>query len=114
MAQKAFQAEVSKLFHLIIHSLYSTRRFSRELVSNSSDAIDKLKYLTVSDDAYKAIAFDPRIRISFDKDAKTLTIEDNGIGMDEKDCTKTWGLSPVRERAVSWRPSPRTRARAPT
>ena len=92
MAQKAFQAEVSKLLHLIIHSLYSHKEiFLRELVSNASDAIDKLKYLTVSDEAYKPIAFEPRIRISFDKDAKTLSIEDNGIGMDEKDLEENLG-----------------------
>lgn len=92
MAQKAFQAEVSKLLHLIIHSLYSHKEiFLRELVSNASDAIDKLKYLTVSDEAYKPIAFEPGIRISFDKDAKTLTVEDNGIGMDEKDLEENLG-----------------------
>ena len=82
MAQHQFQTEVSQLLHLIIHSLYSNREiFLRELVSNASDALDKLKYLTVADDAYKSIAFDPRVDISFNKDAKTLTISDNGIGM---------------------------------
>ncbi len=92
MAQKEFQAEVSKLLHLIIHSLYSHKEiFLRELVSNASDAIDKLKYLTVSDEAYKSIAFEPGIRVSFDKDAKTLTVWDNGIGMDEKDLQENLG-----------------------
>ena len=92
MAQKAFQAEVSRLLHLIIHSLYSHKEiFLRELVSNASDAIDKLKYLTVSDEAYKAIAFEPGIRVSFDKEAKTLTVADNGIGMDGADLEENLG-----------------------
>ena len=92
MAQHQFQTEVSQLLHLIIHSLYSNKEiFLRELVSNASDALDKLKYLTVADEAYKAISFDPRIDISFNKDAKTLTIADNGIGMNDKDLADSLG-----------------------
>ena len=92
MAQHQFQTEVSRLLHLIIHSLYSNREiFLRELVSNASDALDKLKYLSVADDAYKAINFDPRVDISFNKDAKTLTICDNGIGMNEADLIESLG-----------------------
>ncbi|MCL2066916.1 MAG: molecular chaperone HtpG [Treponema sp.] len=92
MAQHQFQTEVSRLLHLIIHSLYSNREiFLRELVSNASDALDKLKYLTVADDAYKSIDFDPRIDISFDKEAKTLTVSDNGIGMNEGDLIDSLG-----------------------
>ncbi|MDR3123096.1 MAG: molecular chaperone HtpG [Treponema sp.] len=92
MAQHQFQTEVSRLLHLIIHSLYSNREiFLRELVSNASDALDKLKYLTVADDAYKAISFEPRIDISFNKDAKTLTVADNGIGMNEADLGDSLG-----------------------
>jgi len=92
MAQHQFQTEVSRLLHLIIHSLYSNREiFLRELVSNASDALDKLKYLTVADDAYKSINFDPRVDISFDKDKKTLTISDNGIGMNEADLIDSLG-----------------------
>ncbi|MDR2029212.1 MAG: molecular chaperone HtpG, partial [Treponema sp.] len=92
MAQHQFQTEVSRLLHLIIHSLYSNREiFLRELVSNASDALDKLKYLTVADEAYKSIVFDPRIDISFNKDAKTLTIADNGIGMNEPDLIESLG-----------------------
>jgi len=87
-----FQTEVSRLLHLIIHSLYSNREiFLRELVSNASDALDKLKYLTVADEAYKSLNFDPRIDISFDKDGKTLTISDNGIGMNEADLIDSLG-----------------------
>ena len=92
MAQHQFQTEVSRLLHLIIHSLYSNREiFLRELVSNASDALDKLKYLTVADDAYKSINFDPRIDISFDKEAKTFTVSDNGIGMSEADLIESLG-----------------------
>jgi len=98
MAQHQFQTEVSRLLHLIIHSLYSNREiFLRELVSNASDALDKLKYLTVADDAYKSLSFDPRIDISFNKDEKndsknsTLTISDNGIGMNEADLIDSLG-----------------------
>jgi molecular chaperone HtpG len=92
MAQHQFQTEVSRLLHLIIHSLYSNREiFLRELVSNASDALDKLKYLTVADEAYKSISFDPRIDISFNKEAKTLTVSDNGIGMNEADLIDSLG-----------------------
>jgi len=92
MAQHQFQTEVSRLLHLIIHSLYSNREiFLRELVSNASDALDKLKYLTVADEAYKSLSFDPRIDISFNKDAKTLTVSDNGIGMNEADLIDSLG-----------------------
>jgi molecular chaperone HtpG len=92
MAQHQFQTEVSRLLHLIIHSLYSNREiFLRELVSNASDALDKLKYLTVADDTYKSISFDPRIDISFDKEAKTLTVSDNGIGMNEAELIDSLG-----------------------
>ena len=92
MAQHQFQTEVSRLLHLIIHSLYSNREiFLRELVSNASDALDKLKYLTVADEAYKSVSFDPRIDISFNKEEKTLTVSDNGIGMNETDLIESLG-----------------------
>jgi len=89
-----FQTEVDKLLHLIIHSLYSHKEiFLRELVSNASDAIDKLKYLKFTDEAYKNVDFDGRIDISFsDSDGnKTLTVSDSGIGMDEIDLTENLG-----------------------
>ncbi|GHU70907.1 chaperone protein HtpG [Spirochaetia bacterium] len=102
MAQHQFQTEVNQLLHLIIHSLYSNREiFLRELVSNASDALDKLKYLCVADEKYKSISFDPRIDISFHKDgdkpasstkgSATLTIADNGIGMNEADLAESLG-----------------------
>ena len=93
MSKHQFQTEVSQLLHLIIHSLYShSEIFLRELISNSSDALDKLKYLTLTDDQFKSIEFDPRIDISFDeKDHKTLTVSDNGIGMNEEDLVEQLG-----------------------
>ncbi|EDO7661877.1 molecular chaperone HtpG, partial [Campylobacter coli] len=63
----------------------------RELVSNSSDALDKLNFLSVSDDKYKSLKFEPRIDIKIDKDKKTLTISDNGIGMDKDDLINNLG-----------------------
>ena len=92
MATHPFQTEVSQLLKLINHSLYSNKDiFVREIVSNASDALDKLKYLTVSDEAYKNVIFDPRIDISFDEDAKVLTIQDTGIGMDAVDLENNLG-----------------------
>ncbi|MFP4432226.1 MAG: molecular chaperone HtpG [Spirochaetaceae bacterium] len=93
MSRHEFQTEVNQLLHLIIHSLYSNSEiFLRELVSNASDALDKLKYLTLTDDAFKSLSFDPRIDISFDeKDKKTITISDTGIGMDEADLVEQLG-----------------------
>jgi len=92
MAQHHFKTEVSRLLDLIVHSLYSHKEiFLRELVSNASDAIDKLRYLTVSDEAYKGIAFEPAIRVVLDKKAETLVVEDNGIGMDEKELEDNLG-----------------------
>ena len=84
MATYQFQTEVNQLLKLIIHSMYSNKDiFLREIISNASDALDKLKYLTVSDDAYKTIVFKPRIDITFDEKGQTLTVQDNGIGMSD-------------------------------
>lgn len=93
MSKHKFQTEVSQLLHLIIHSLYShSEIFLRELVSNSSDAQDKLKYLTLTDDKFKSIEFSPRIDISFDdSEVKTITISDNGIGMNQDDLKQNLG-----------------------
>ncbi len=92
MAKYQFQTEVNQLLKLIIHSMYSNKDiFLREIVSNASDALDKLKYLTVSDDKYKDIVFNPRIDISFNEDKKILSIQDTGIGMDQEDLTNNLG-----------------------
>ncbi|MDL0114849.1 molecular chaperone HtpG [Campylobacter felis] len=81
-----FQTEVNQLLQLMIHSLYSNKEiFLRELISNASDALDKLNFLSVSDDAYKGLKFEPKIELKLDKDKKTLTISDNGIGMNKDD-----------------------------
>jgi molecular chaperone HtpG len=79
---RGFQTEAKQLLHLMIHSLYSNKEiFLRELISNASDAADKLRFEAVSNgDLYEGDA-DLKIRVSFDKDAKTVTISDNGIGM---------------------------------
>ena len=92
MATHQFQTEVNQLLKLIIHSLYSNKDiFLREIISNASDALDKLKYLTVSKDEYKQVRFDPRIDIFFDENKKTLTVQDSGIGMDEADLNANLG-----------------------
>ena len=93
MSKHQFQAEVNQLLTLIIHSLYSHPEiFLRELVSNASDALDKLKYLTLTQEEYRGVPFAPRIDISFDtKDRKTLTVSDSGIGMSEKDLEENLG-----------------------
>ena len=93
MSKHQFQAEVNQLLTLIIHSLYSnTDIFLRELVSNASDALDKLKFLTLTQEEYRGVPFVPRIDISFDtKDKKTLTISDTGIGMNEKELEENLG-----------------------
>ncbi|MCR5252826.1 MAG: molecular chaperone HtpG, partial [Treponema sp.] len=92
MATHQFKTEVNQLLQLLIHSLYSNKDiFLREIVSNASDALDKLKYLTVSDDAYKALKFDPRIDITFDEKENILTVQDSGIGMTDSDLENNIG-----------------------
>ena len=93
MSKHKFQSEVSQLLQLIVHSLYSHNEiFLRELISNSSDAQDKLKYLTLTDDKYKSIDANPRIDIRFeDGDDKKITLSDNGIGMNKDDLKENLG-----------------------
>jgi molecular chaperone HtpG len=92
MSKREFQTEVNQLLQLIIHSLYSHPEiFLRELVSNSSDALDKLRHLTLAEDAYKALPFDPRIDLELDEEKQTLTISDTGIGMNEEDLVSNLG-----------------------
>jgi molecular chaperone HtpG len=86
MSKREFQTEVNQLLQLIVHSLYSHPEiFLRELISNSSDALDKLRHLTLVDDAYKSLPFTPRIDLELDEEKKTLTIADTGIGMNQED-----------------------------
>src|SRR5512146_3085960 len=87
-----FQTEVKQLLHLMIHSLYSNREiFLRELVSNASDACDKLRFEALHNDALYENASDLNIRVSFDKDARTLTIADSGIGMNRDEVIANLG-----------------------
>lgn len=93
MADKfEFQTEVNDLLNLMIHSLYSNKEiFLRELISNSNDALDKLNYLCLTDEKYKSLSYTPRIDIKVDEKAKTLTISDNGIGMDKDELIANLG-----------------------
>lgn len=81
-----FQTEVKQLLHLMIHSLYSNKEiFLRELISNASDAADKLRFEALAKPDLLEGGADLKIRVSFDKEAKTVTLEDNGIGMNRED-----------------------------
>src|SRR6202453_745098 len=92
MSKREFQTEVSQLLQLIIHSLYSHPEiFLRELISNSSDALDKLRHLTLTNDAYKTLPFNPHIDLELDEEKQTLTIADTGIGMNEEDLVSHLG-----------------------
>ena len=86
MAKHQFQTEIGQLLKLMTHSLYSNKEiFIRELVSNSSDAIDKFNYLKLTDEAFKNDEWSGKISIKLDKEDNSLTIGDNGIGMNEQD-----------------------------
>src|SRR4029079_5491379 len=81
-----FQAEVKQLLKLMIHSLYSNKEiFLRELISNASDAADKLRFEALTDKALYESDAELKIRIDFDKAARTITITDNGIGMSRQE-----------------------------
>jgi molecular chaperone HtpG len=77
-----FQAEVKQLLQLMIHSMYSNKEiFLRELISNASDASDKLRFEAINNDTLYGNDHELKIKVSFDKEARTITISDNGIGM---------------------------------
>jgi len=89
---RGFQTESKQLLHLMIHSLYSNKEiFLRELVSNASDAADKLRFEALKNDSLFEGDSDLKIRIEFDKDAKTVTITDNGIGMSRDEAIENLG-----------------------
>ena len=93
MSQHSFQTEVGQLLHLITHSLYTNKEiFLRELISNASDALDKMRYLTLTNDDFKSLAFEPKINIEFkDGDNPTLTLNDSGIGMSQQELEENLG-----------------------
>ncbi|HEY1609392.1 MAG TPA: molecular chaperone HtpG [Paraburkholderia sp.] len=94
MAQEtmSFQAEVKQLLHLMIHSLYSNKEiFLRELISNASDAADKLRFEAIANSALYEDDPNLRIRVSYDKAARTITIDDNGIGMSRDEAVSHLG-----------------------
>ena len=92
MAKKEFQAESKKLMDMMINSIYTNKEiFLRELISNASDAIDKLYYKSLTDTSVGMDKGDFRILLTRDKDSRTLTISDNGIGMTKEDLEKNLG-----------------------
>ncbi len=87
-----FQAEVKQLLHLMIHSLYSNREiFLRELVSNASDACDRLRFEAIADPALLSAGEELAIEVRYDKEAKTITVSDNGIGMSREEMIQHLG-----------------------
>ena len=92
MAKQQFQTEIGQLLKLMTHSLYSNKEiFIRELISNASDAIDKFNYLKLTDDRFKDEEWSGKITIKIDKDDSSLSIIDNGIGMNEEDMIEHLG-----------------------
>src|SRR5829696_4374123 len=95
MSQKqtlSFQAEVAQLLHLVTHSLYSNKEiFLRELISNASDACDKLRFEALDKNSLYEDAPSLEVRVSFDKDAGTLTVTDNGIGLSQHEAIENLG-----------------------
>jgi len=88
----SFQAEVAQLLHLVTHSLYSNKEiFLRELISNASDACDKLRYEAINNSGLYETDPELKVRVTFDKDAKTLTITDNGIGLSQQEAIDNLG-----------------------
>lgn len=93
MAKKQFKAESKRLLDLMINSIYTHKEiFLREIISNASDAIDKLCYLSLTDDQVGLSRGDFKIEITVDKDAKTVTVSDNGIGMDKDELENNLGV----------------------
>ena len=92
MAKYSYQTEVGQLLQLMTHSLYSNRDiFLRELISNASDAIDKFNYLHLTDEKFKSEEWKPRITVKIDKKDNSLSVIDNGIGMNEEDLKENLG-----------------------
>ena len=93
MAKKQFKSESKQLLNLMINSIYTHREiFLRELISNASDAIDKLNYKAITEGDIPLSKEDFQIKVSSDKDARTVTITDNGIGMTDEEMEKNLGV----------------------
>lgn len=89
---RQFKTESKKLLDLMINSIYTNKEiFLRELISNASDAVDKLNFKSLQDPSVKIDQGDLAIRVSFDKDARTITISDNGIGMTAEELERNLG-----------------------
>ena len=87
-----FQTEIRQLLDLMVHSLYGNKEiFLRELISNASDAADKLRFEALSDDSLYEGDGDPKVRVSFDRDARTITVRDNGVGMTREEIAANLG-----------------------
>ena len=87
-----FETEVTQLLHLMIHSLYSNKEiFLRELISNASDACDRLRFEAISDDALLDKDPDLKIQVEFDKEARTVMVRDNGVGMSREEVVTNIG-----------------------
>ncbi len=107
---RGFQSEVKQLLHLMIHSLYSNKEiFLRELISNASDAADKLRFRALSKPELYEGDGELRVRLSFDKEKRTLTIADNGIGMSREEVIENLGRLPNLVPRPSWSLSAQTR-----
>ena len=113
MTQHVFQTEVTQLLQLMIHSLYSERDiFLRELISNASDACDKLRFLSLTKPELSAGDSDLRVEITADAEAKTLTISDNGVGLKPRR-SNTWVRLPSLAPKPSCKSSAMIRRRIP-
>ena len=93
MGKKQFKAESKRLLDLMINSIYTNKEiFLREIISNASDAIDKLCYLSLTDDSVGLARADYKIDIIADKEARTITVRDNGIGMSMEEAENNLGV----------------------
>ncbi|MBR6259471.1 MAG: ATP-binding protein, partial [Oscillospiraceae bacterium] len=93
MSKRQFKTESKRILDLMINSIYTHREiFLREIISNASDAIDKLCYISLTDDSVKMKREDFKITVSFDKDARTVTVTDNGVGMTEEELENNLGV----------------------
>ena len=92
MRKKLFKSESKRLLDLMINSIYTNKEiFLREIISNASDAIDKLHYISLTDETARSVRKAPEINISFDKNARTITVSDNGIGMTAEELEENLG-----------------------